>query len=59
MHPELADFVALSKKILPKSRSEIFTNGIFLTPDKFKELIKAGVDKFVVTKHHNFKKNCL
>ncbi len=56
LHPKLEDFVSFSKKILPKSRSEIFTNGMFLTLDKYKELIKAGVDKFVVTKHQGLKK---
>jgi radical SAM protein with 4Fe4S-binding SPASM domain len=56
LHPELARFVRTSKEMLPETRSEIFTNGVFLTKEKFDELRAAGVDKFSVTKHKDTKK---
>ncbi len=51
LHPELETFVRTSKKILPKTRSEIFTNGMFLNEEKYFALRAAGVDKFTVTQH--------
>lgn len=51
LHPRLAELVSISKKILPDSKSEIYTNGIYLNLKKITELKNAGVDKFTVTKH--------
>lgn len=56
LHPNLENFVKLSKEILPKTRSEIFTNGMFLTEAKYFALRSAGVDKFTVTQHKGIKK---
>lgn len=56
LHPELENFVKLSKEILPKSQSEVFTNGMFLNPEKYEALRKAGVDRFTVTKHQGLSK---
>lgn len=56
LHPELPRLVAESKKWLPESKSEIYTNGMFLNRERFDELTAAGVDKFSVTKHSGIKK---
>lgn len=55
LHPELDKFVKYSKEQLPESFSEIFTNGTYLTRERFFELRTAGVDKFTVTKHSGLK----
>ncbi len=36
---------------LPKSRIVMFTNGDYLTPAKYFELQKVGVDEFIITQH--------
>jgi GTP 3',8-cyclase len=51
----LDEFVALSKTKLPRSRSHIYTNGLYLTPKRVDELIRAGVDRFYVTRHEKIK----
>lgn len=56
LHPDLEKFVKLSKEILPKTFSEIFTNGTFLNMEKFQNLKKAGVDRFTVTHHQDIQK---
>lgn len=56
LHPEIENFVKLSKEILPKTRSEIFTNGVYLNREKFNSLKLAGVDKFTITQHQGIKK---
>lgn len=55
LHPQLEEFVALSKKLLPQSRSEIYSNGMHLNEEKYKRLRLAGVDKFTITKHQGIK----
>lgn len=54
LHTELEIFIQASKKILPKTRSEIFSNGVFLNEQKYFSLRSAGVDKFTITKHKGF-----
>lgn len=49
--PQLERFVSLSKKYLPQTRSELFTNGTLLSLKRFEALEKAGMDRFTVTKH--------
>jgi radical SAM protein with 4Fe4S-binding SPASM domain len=56
LHPQLEEFVTLSKMILPRTRSEIFTNGMFLNDEKYFALRAAGVDKFTVTQHKGINK---
>lgn len=53
LHPLISEYVAIAKNTLPKSSIEIYTNGTLLTLTKFKQLVVAGVDKFVVTRHEN------
>lgn len=47
----LEDYVSLVKNKLPETRSKIYTNGKLLDRDRFQNLIAAGVDQFIVTKH--------
>jgi radical SAM protein with 4Fe4S-binding SPASM domain len=49
----LPRFVAESKKRVPKSRTEIYSNGDFLTLEKFREYIALGLDNFLITQHDN------
>ncbi len=47
----LPTFIRYIRKKLPKSRIILYTNGDLLTIEKFKELIKDGVNIFEVTEH--------
>lgn len=44
-------FMRYARKKLPDSHILIYTNGDFLTPGKYFELVEAGVDEFLVTQH--------
>ena len=48
---ELPAIIKTIKQALPKCRIKCHTNGDKLTMDKARELIAAGVDKFIVTQH--------
>jgi len=47
----LLAFTKYTKKRLPTSSISIFTNGDFLTINLYKNLIDAGVSRFVITQH--------
>jgi radical SAM protein with 4Fe4S-binding SPASM domain len=49
----LPGFVEYSKKRVPKSSSEIYSNGDFLTLDLFHEYLRRGLDNFLITQHDN------
>jgi len=49
--PRLAKWVTHVRKQLPSSKVKIVTNGDFLDRESYTELIDAGVDYFVVSKH--------
>lgn len=51
LHPQFNEIVELTKKILPKCKIHLYSNGTLLTESKFNELIKSGIDKFVITQH--------
>ncbi|MEQ1723605.1 MAG: radical SAM protein, partial [Pseudobdellovibrio sp.] len=51
LHPQFTEIVRLTKKILPKSKIHLYSNGTLLTENKFQELVKNGIDKFVITQH--------
>lgn len=51
LHPQFTEIVQLTKKILPKCKIHLYSNGTLLTQNKFNELIKSGIDKFVITQH--------
>ncbi|MFH1358682.1 MAG: radical SAM/SPASM domain-containing protein [archaeon] len=47
----LTDWVSYIKEKLPKSRIEINSNGILLTPEIYKQLINAGADSFTISQY--------
>jgi len=51
LHPELTDFVILTRAQLPRSILHLYSNGSLLTLDRYRGLRSAGIDKFVITKH--------
>lgn len=55
LSPNLNLFVSLTKKYLPKSRTVLYTNGTGLTKEIIEELSANGLDRFVITEHHQAK----
>jgi radical SAM protein with 4Fe4S-binding SPASM domain len=53
LSPDLDYFSREVKKYLPKTNLLIYSNGSLLTKSKLDNLISAGVDYFVITKHEN------
>lgn len=51
LNKNLIKFIRYAKKKIPKTRIIITSNGDFLDIKKYKELVSAGVDGFVVTQH--------
>ena len=49
----LPRFVEQTRKRVPKSYTEVYSNGDFLTLDKFREYIRLGLDNFLITQHDN------
>jgi organic radical activating enzyme len=47
----LEDFIRYAKHRLPKIQLTIFTNGHFLTPERFLSLKQAGADLFHISQH--------
>lgn len=47
----LTDLIGYTRKKLPESKIVIFTNGDFLTYDRYQELVQAGVSSFNVTQY--------
>lgn len=47
----LLECMATAKRINPKSRLELYTNGDYLTKKRYKELRKAGLNRLVITCH--------
>lgn len=53
LSPNLITFSELAKKELPRVEIHLYTNGSLLDLDKFRKLKKAGVTKFIITKHED------
>lgn len=49
----LEQYVQIAKENLNNIQIELYTNGTLLTLEKFQQLIKSGVDKFIITKHEH------
>jgi len=49
----LPELIRYTRKMLPRARIEIFSNGDLLTKELYYDLIKAGVDFFTITQHGN------
>jgi radical SAM protein with 4Fe4S-binding SPASM domain len=47
----LLDLIVYTRQRLPCSRIWIYTNGDFLTPSRYEELVDAGADRFVISQH--------
>ncbi len=50
--PNIFERVNLVRKKLPNSLITIYSNGDKLTPEKFKQLIKSGLDQILITNHN-------
>jgi radical SAM protein with 4Fe4S-binding SPASM domain len=53
LSPNLDLFSKMAKDALKGISIELYTNGIFLTLDRFCQLEEAGVDLFIVTQHED------
>lgn len=53
LRTDLARIVKKTKEHLPKAKQILFTNGDLLTDERYKLLIEAGINFFVVTAHDN------
>lgn len=53
LSPNLELFTKLAKVSLPKITIELYSNGTLINTVKFRSLIAAGIDKFIITKHEN------
>lgn len=51
LHPNLTQYVELTKRRLPNVQLHLYSNGTLLTYQKFSQLRLAGVDKFIITRH--------
>lgn len=51
LRKDIANLIQAVKEQLPLANQTLFTNGDFLTEDKYQELIDAGIDFFQVTSH--------
>lgn len=52
LHPNLENFVEMTKQSLPNVMSQIFTNGTLLSTKRLQSLLSAGVDKVILTQHY-------
>jgi radical SAM protein with 4Fe4S-binding SPASM domain len=53
LSPDLESFVAIAREHLPEASIELYSNGTLLTLEKYRTLLKAGVSRFIITKHEN------
>lgn len=51
LSPNLISFVGRARTQLPETSIELYSNGTLLTPELYRQLISAGVSKFIITKH--------
>ena len=51
LHPDLDKFVEKTSRKLPQARQVLYTNGDFLTEERYLRLRTAGIAHFVVTSH--------
>lgn len=49
----LSFFLGKAKQLCPMAKNIVFTNGDFLDIRRFKELVKSGLDKIIITQHDN------
>ena len=51
LSPYLKHFISYTKSELPTAKQVLFTNGDYLTDECYFELLKLGIQKFIVTSH--------
>lgn len=59
LSPNLNHFVALTKKYIPLAKSILYSNGTSLNKEKIDQLYADGLNRFVITEHHQAKLNNL
>ena len=55
LHSGLEDLVRAVKDWLPKARPVLFTNGMLLDDERYRCLLEAGVESFIVTQHGDYR----
>ncbi len=55
LHPNFEEIISRTKKSLPETKIELYTNATKLTKDRFIDLFNRGIDKFIITKHEGIK----
>jgi radical SAM protein with 4Fe4S-binding SPASM domain len=55
LHHGLEDMVRNVREKLPQARPVLFTNGILLDNDRYQRLMEAGMARFIVTQHGNYR----
>lgn len=51
LHPRLDALVARARPLMPNAWFVLYTNGDFLGEDRYRALLDAGIDHFLVTRH--------
>ena len=51
LHPKLAEMIRTAREFLPLAKFHLYSNGTLLDIRRFRELKRAGVDLFILTKH--------
>ncbi|GGY24590.1 radical SAM/SPASM domain-containing protein [Paludibacterium paludis] len=51
LHPKLPDFVGRVRERLPRVRQILYSNGDFLTDEKYHLLHERGIERFIITQH--------
>ncbi|MEK6627160.1 MAG: SPASM domain-containing protein [Bdellovibrionota bacterium] len=52
LSPNLNAFVSLTKKYLPRTKRVLYTNGTYLNKNTVDQLYADGLDRFIITEHH-------
>jgi radical SAM protein with 4Fe4S-binding SPASM domain len=55
LSPHLNLFVEMTKKYLPAAKSVLYSNGTQLDKAKMEALTASGLDRFIITEHHQSK----
>lgn len=49
----LPEFIEYTRKCVPRSYTEIYSNGDYLNVENFRFYVERGLDKFLITQHDN------
>lgn len=56
LHPHYDEIISLTKKRLPETRLELYTNATKLSKERTIKLLENGLDDIIITKHEGIKK---